>query len=619
MKVQFRPAFLLYQLTGGQGLGRYLRLTSLCLLLGGCASMGQQISCPAGQVGSACIPVDAVQDEEMARLHDSRTWVKPAEVDIDPIQFGMDAEIPIQGANAKLLGPSQQDNLRSIAAKIWMIDHAEHTIDAAYYIFKRDLIGRAMLGALCNAVKRGVDVRLMVDSIGSMHPTHGYLKSLVNCSENAGFMVNDKGQVTTNRARAQVVIFNALTKNIANANRRSHDKIMVIDGHFPEKAFVMTGGRNISLDYYGMAADGSIDPDTFKDLEILIRSGTDQADDEYTVGSGAEIYMTVLYLNPGNKFLTTWSSNSEETDNLQQALSMLRDFEHFKQAYAEMDTFMVDGFVESKVRLAHELGNLQSRNVVEDFAANLDSNPNSIVGIMNIIGKEADDLKTVRIVSPYLFMPEYKTSAGEVLHDGRDEIEAWLAADPERSIEIITNSVLTSDNFLAQSIIDIEMAPRLLLTDELRTVWESDTWEGETNPDVVESEEWKRLIANPRIRFYELGKLDSKLLGGDKYYGKLHAKFILTDVVGFVGTTNLDYRSRLYNNEMGYFFSSAELKNELLDIFESLKQDSYLWGSPEWLEMRDRLRRSGTSKGGHAHRQRKTYDGLRNSFIKWQI
>ena len=223
------------------------------------------------------------------------------------------------------------------------------------------------------------------------------------------------------------------------------------------------------------------------------------------------------------------------------------------------------------------------------------------------------------MVSPYLFMPKYTTSSGKVLHDGKDDLDAWLAADPERRIEIVTNSVLTSDNFLAQSIIDIDMAPRVLLTDEMRVIWEGDTWEGETNPEFVESQEWKKLIANPRIKIYQLGKLDSEQLGGDAHYGKLHAKFVLTDVVAFVGTTNLDYRSRLYNNEMGYFLQGTEVKNQLLEIFETLKQDSYLWGSPEWLEMRDQLRRSGTSKGRWVHRQRKTYNGLRNSWLKWQI
>ncbi|MCP4768039.1 MAG: phospholipase [Gammaproteobacteria bacterium] len=540
-------------------------------------------------------------------------------MDSDPIRLGMDAEIPIQDASAKILGPSQQDSLRSIAAKIWMIDNAEHTIDAAYYIFKRDPIGQAMIGALCNAVKRGVDVRLMVDSVGSLHPTHSYLKSLINCSESAGFMKNRSGQVTTTRARAQVVIFNALSKVFVSVNRRSHDKIMVVDGRYSDKAFVMTGGRNISLDYYAMKKDGSIDPTAFKDLEIILKDGGNHIGEEVTVGAGAEVYFTVLYLNPGNKYLTAWSSHRTQAEKAQQALARLREFDNFKRHYAEMDSYMVDDFLDTNLRLAHELANLQSTKVVENFAENLDSNPNSIVGLLTAIGKEVDTIKTVRIVSPYLFMPEYKTPAGEVIHDGKDELDAWLAIDPERRIEVVTNSVLTSDNFLAQSIIDIDMAPRMLLTDELKVIWEGDTWEGETNPDVVESAEWKALIANPRVKIYQLGKLDSELLGGDTYYGKLHAKFILTDAVGFVGTTNLDYRSRLYNNEMGYFLSGEEVKDELLDIFEGLKQDSYLWGSPEWLEMRDKLRRTGSSKGGRAHRQRKTYDSLRNSGLKWQI
>ncbi len=39
---------------------------------------------------------------------------------------------------------------------------------------------------------------------------------------------------------------------IISINRRSHDKMLVIDGHYPDKAIVLTGGRNVSLDYYGI-------------------------------------------------------------------------------------------------------------------------------------------------------------------------------------------------------------------------------------------------------------------------------------------------------------------------------------------------------------------------------
>jgi phosphatidylserine/phosphatidylglycerophosphate/cardiolipin synthase-like enzyme len=602
-----------------QRIGIHTRVFCLVLFVSGCATLDQQASCPAGQVGSACIPADAIEDASVSRAYHSRTWVNLINMEIDPVKIGMQFEIPIQEAQAKFFGPSQEDGLRSLAAKIWMIDHAEHTIDAAYYIFSRDLVGRAMLGALCNAVERGVDVRLMVDSAGSWHLTHPYLKALVNCTERAGFMINANGQVTNKRARAQVIIFNALSEKSASMNRRSHDKLLVIDGHYPDKAIVLTGGRNVSLDYYGIKEDGSVDPTAYKDLEMLLKPSADRDPEELSVGSISEMYLNVLYLNKGNRILTSSTSRISETENSQGSLATLRGFTLFDRYYREMDSYMAEGFFEADVRLAHELGNLQSKNVVEKRVENLDANPNSIVGLLDRIAAEVGSLKSIRIVSPYLFLVEYTTPSGEVYFDGKDALDAWLAADPERTIEIITNSVLTSDNYMAQSIIDIDMAPRMLLSGDIKEAWQAETWEGETNPEVIESEPWKKQIANPRIKIYQLGKLDSEILGGEKYYGKLHAKLVLADEIGFVGTTNLDYRSRLYNNEMGFFFRSDGLIGELNAIFEDLKQDSYLWGSPKWLEMREILRRAGGTKGKNTYKQRKTYKFLEKSGLKWQI
>lgn len=597
----------------------FIRLSCLVLLVSGCSIFSAPLSCPAGQAGSACIPDNAVEDPDVARLHDSRTWIKPQEMLFDPITVGKEAEIPVQNAYAKLIGPSQQDSLRSIAAKIWLIDNADHSIDLAYYIFKSDLIGRAMVAALCNAVKRGVDVRLMVDSIGSININHGYLKSLVDCSDEAGFMKTLDGKPTPYRARAQVLIFNALSKVFVNLNRRSHDKIMVVDGHVPEKAYVMTGGRNISLDYYGIREDGSEDPNAFRDLEILLKSGPDHDREDFSVGSAAEIYATLLYHNPGNKFVTTWLSYRNEAEACQSALESLRGFDNFNRAYSQMESYLTKDFTVTDVRLSHEFANLRSTKVIIRRAEILNSNPNSIVGLLSRYGEGRSGPRTLRIVSPYIFLPEYHDASGEVTYDGKKDLDAWLAADPGNRLEIVTNSVLTSDNFLTQAIIDFDLAPRMLLSDDLRAIWEGDSWEGETNQEFIQSEAWKRQVDNPRVRIYQLGRLDSNYLGGDRFYGKLHAKFFLSDHAGFVGTTNLDYRSRLYNNEMGYFIEGEQTLSDLDEIFEDLKRESYLWGSPEWLKMRDELRRTGSVKGGRTHRQRKTYNSLRNSFLKWQL
>ena len=101
--------------------------------------------------------------------------------------------------------------------------------------------------------------------------------------------------------------------------------------------------------------------------------------------------------------------------------------------------------------------------------------------------------------------------------------------------------------------------------------------------------------------------------------GKLHAKFFLTDKWGFVGTTNLDYRSRLFNNEMGFFFGGEELHQELIAEFESLKAQSYRWGSPEWLELRAAVRELPGLKGRAARKQRSTFARLRNTGLHWQF
>jgi phosphatidylserine/phosphatidylglycerophosphate/cardiolipin synthase-like enzyme len=113
---------------------------------------------------------------------------------------------------------------------------------------------------LCNVVQRGVDVRVTVDSVGSISPGHTDLRALITCANQAAAVRDADDRPSPNRARAQVVVFNALTR--FNFNRRSHDKLLIVDGLYPEQAVVITGGRNISLDYYGYQADGETDPGT---------------------------------------------------------------------------------------------------------------------------------------------------------------------------------------------------------------------------------------------------------------------------------------------------------------------------------------------------------------------
>jgi len=277
------------------------------------------------------------------------------------------------------------------------------------------------------------------------------------------------------------------------------------------------------------------------------------------------------------------------------------------------------GLQRSPVLLAHELDNLTNENVVSDALANKKRNPNSILNLLNEIGGEMRPGEVVTIVSPYLFLARHHDRGGELVYDEVRDMLDWLKRYPGSRLEIITNSVLTSDNFFTQAVIDMDTAPRLLLSAELKKQWLSGWRGGDRNPGLVDSDDWRRLIANPQIRIYETGGSDAQTLGGDVPYGKMHAKFMLGDNFGWIGTSNLDYRSRLLNNEMGFFFSNPELRDELRGDADILKQRALLWGTPEWLALRRQVADAGDIKGWATRHQRFIYKALIGLGLVWQF
>lgn len=595
----------------------------LAQLLAGCATTPTPPACPANtQNLPDCPPLTAVVDPVVEEFYEYRTWKAPKELEEDPIEYGMNADIPVQGARGKILGPDDEGAIDSLAVKLWMIENAEHTIDFGYYIFTPDIVGYAMIGALCNAVKRGVDIRFMVDSAGSMKTSRTLLAALKTCEDQAGFIRNEAGELSTRKARVQVMVFNALSKISTSPNRRSHDKLLLIDADFHDKALMITGGRNISLDYHGLTAEGDYDPYGYRDGEILFRPA--EIENDKTIGEVSSYYYTLLFLYKGNKQIFPVSSSSAQTQYIQErsnakkSLETLKQFDLLKPHLEHMDEYMSEGFHQADVRLAFNLGNITNKKVTKNAVENIEKNPNSILFILGKIAESNDGTETTRIVSPYLFLARHKDKEGNIVVDEASAMRAWLDKHPQARIEIVTNSVLTSDNFPAQSIIDMDTAPRLLLDQETRDAWRKLKGEEELGSELTSSDTWKEQVNHPRLLVYETGRLDSaKLGGGDTHYGKLHAKFFVEHEVGFVGTTNFDYRSRLFNSEMGYFFKGDALASELDEAFDYLVSMSYRWGSPEWLELRRKTFEAKGMKGWSSKRQRGVYKTLKGTGLHW--
>ena len=83
----------------------------------------------------------------------------------------------------------------------------------------------------------------------------------------------------------------------------------------------------------------------------------------------------------------------------------------------------------------------------------------------------------------------YVDKEGNVIHDGAETTIKMLAENPGLSFELITNSVLTSDNFYTQSVIDMDAVPRLLLSEDFQKTWLESREASELNPEFIDSDE----------------------------------------------------------------------------------------------------------------------------------
>lgn len=107
------------------------------------------------------------------------------------------------------------------------IRNAKKFIHVEYYIFKADLLGKRIIEELTKKVKMGVEVRLLVDSMGSRMLTRKSLKTYLNAGGK------------------YALFFPGILPHInTRINYRNHRKIVVIDGQYG-----YVGGFNVGKEY----------------------------------------------------------------------------------------------------------------------------------------------------------------------------------------------------------------------------------------------------------------------------------------------------------------------------------------------------------------------------------
>ncbi|MEW8624614.1 MAG: cardiolipin synthase [Candidatus Thiodiazotropha sp.] len=143
-----------------------------------------------------------------------------------------DGKGPLAGNRIEIFRSGQRlfDNLQQA------IDSASQHIHLDYYIWQADSTGQRILDALVRAADRGVEVRLLIDDVGSRAAKQRFFLPL----QLAGGSIK------------RFLPVNPLNRQLA-LNNRNHRKLVIIDGN---QAFI--GGMNIG-DQYAAKAEPWID------------------------------------------------------------------------------------------------------------------------------------------------------------------------------------------------------------------------------------------------------------------------------------------------------------------------------------------------------------------------
>lgn len=121
------------------------------------------------------------------------------------------------------------DGSRLSARLLEDIRDARESINIEYYILKKDHVGLELIDLLTQKVKEGVEVRLLLDTLGSRSINDRVLSEYLKAGGKVGYFFKPKFKIFGIRF-----------------NYRNHRKIVVIDGKIG-----YTGGYNVAREYIG--------------------------------------------------------------------------------------------------------------------------------------------------------------------------------------------------------------------------------------------------------------------------------------------------------------------------------------------------------------------------------
>ena len=404
----------------------------------------------------------------------------------------------------------------SLDARLQLIARATQSLDLQYYVLDNDTSGRLLLGRLADAAARGVRVRLLVDDLYSTQ-TDALLRAMAALPHVEVRLFNPFAAARDSGLAGR---FAASLFDIRRLNHRMHNKLMLADG-----AWAIAGGRNIADDYFQRGTQHN-----FIDLDALL-TGAVVAD----LAASFDRYWNSTVVVP----IEALSPHGDTPQRLRARFAALTAD---ARSAALPDLPETDALGHGPIGAEFDSGRPQliwgPALMLVDPPDKLDRDADTAWAdsqAFQALMKIWTAREEVIITSPYLIPGPLGISAFEALGQRRVKVT------------VLTNSLAATDEPLVHTGY-ARYRPHLLAA----------------------GVELYELSPSRSQRHTRLGLFGSST-------GRLHAKTAVVDGdKTFIGSMNLDPRSRTQNTELGIFVESRELADEMKRVIRiSRVQNAY--------------------------------------------
>ena len=400
----------------------------------------------------------------------------------------------------------------ALSWRLGLADAAEQTIDAQYFLWKNDTVGKVFMQRLLAAAKRGIRVRVLVDdSMTDSDPE--YLAKFASHPNVELRLYKPFGP----KRKSTVYRWLDYAADLKILNKRMHNKLFVVDG-----SVAVVGGRNIGNEYFDYPG-----PFVFRCRDLL------------AIGPVVE--------QTNSAFDLYW--NSDWTVPIEQVVSPIPSRKAAEVFWKQLRNLAEDnqsypaGFFDNPLDLDSELKSLKSEllwgkaKLLVDAVPTIDGRPQSHAALRQtsvVLGKMVEQTQSdLEVETAYLIL----------LEEGFEALKR--ARDRGVNVVMATNS-MASNNHVSAFVGYWKQRDRLLASGAKLF---------EMRPDAAS----ERALFTPA----QLNKYKT-------VFG-LHCKTVVFDRrYVFVGSFNLDPRSVNLNCEMGFLIDSPELARA---VGASIEQD----------------------------------------------